>query len=149
MSNGKSEWVDWRNTKVLQKAVVIDEDGNMLVLKRIETGPASRLGKWDLPGGSIESSDVVSNTKPHIEAMRREISDETGLLYKDIMPVFVDSWVFKRSVGSILGIAIGYKATVDGVKPLVSISDEHIESQWGRREILLALDYGEDGGLYP
>lgn len=48
-----SEYIDWLNTKVLQKARVIDEAGNMLALRRIETGPAGRLGKWDLPGGIL------------------------------------------------------------------------------------------------
>lgn len=55
----KKEWVDWMNTKVLQKAVVVDETGNMLALRRCETGPASRLGMWDLPGGSMNPEDII------------------------------------------------------------------------------------------
>ena len=119
----EKEWIDWQNTKVLQKAVVIDGEGNVLTLKRIETGLASRLGKWDLPGGSLEPKDLVKGTKPNIEGIKREVEQETGLRLIDIEPVFIDSWVFSRSPGDILGMAIGYRARVD-------------------------IDFGDDGGLH-
>jgi hypothetical protein len=61
----------------------------------------------------------------------------------------VDSWTFKRSPGFILGVAIGYKVTVEGVKPSVQLSDEHTEYTWGTREEVLTLDFGDDGGLHP
>jgi len=51
--------------------------------------------------------------------MGREILEETGLAVTEIQPVFVDSWVFTRSTGSILGLAIGYRVTVEGVEPAV------------------------------
>lgn len=145
---GNNEYVDWLNAKVLQKAVVVDEAGNMLALKRTETGPASRPGKWDLPGGSIESQDVTDSTNPHITAITREVVEETGLEPEEIKAVFVDSWAFTRSPGTILGIAVGYLVKVDGIKPPVRRSDEHTAELWGSKEELLALDFGEDGGLH-
>jgi 8-oxo-dGTP pyrophosphatase MutT (NUDIX family) len=145
----KKEWVDWLNAKVLQKAIVVDEAGNMLALKRTATGPASRLGKWDLPGGSIDPQDVTEGVKPHTAAIQREVVEETGLQPVEVKAVFVDSWTFTRSPGTILGIAIGYRVTVQGVKPPVQRSDEHIAELWGSKAELLALDFGEDGGLHP
>jgi 8-oxo-dGTP pyrophosphatase MutT (NUDIX family) len=144
----EKEWVDWQNTKVLQKAVVMDEEGNILTLRRVETGPASRLGKEDLPGGSLGPEDLIDSTKPYIEAIKREIKQETGLEVIDIESVFVDSWVFTRSSGKILGLAIGYKAKVMGVKPIVTISDEHIDYKWRIKEEALGADFGDDGGLH-
>jgi len=145
----KTEWLDWNNTKVLQKAAVVDEAGNLLAIKRTETGPASRLGKWDLPGGSIENSDIEVGGKPHETAIRREVIEETGLATLAIEAIFVDSWTFQRSPGPILGIAIGYRVTVKGVEPPVRLSDEHTEYMWGTHEEILALDFGDDGGLHP
>lgn len=145
----KKEWVDWQNTKVLQKVVVVDEEGNLLAIKRVETGSVSRLGKWDLPGGSIGPEDLVCGSKPHEEALKREISEETGLEVKELTPVFVDSWVFNRSVGKVLGIALGYKARVSGIKPPITLSKEHTECIWVTKEEILKLDFGEDGGLHP
>jgi 8-oxo-dGTP pyrophosphatase MutT (NUDIX family) len=144
----KSEWVDWNSTKVLQKAAIVDEAGNLLAIKRVETGPASRLGKWDLPGGSIEQSDIEMGGKPHEIAIRREVIEETGLAALAIEATFVDSWTFERSPGLILGIAIGYKVTVGDVKPSVQLSDEHTQYIWGTRKEVLALDFGDDGGLH-
>jgi len=144
----KKEWVDWLNAKVLQKAVVVDEAGNMLALKRTETGPASRPGKWDLPGGSIDPQDVTDGAKPHTAAIKREVVEETGLEPTDVKAIFVDSWTFTKSPGTILGIAIGYLVTVEGVKPPVQRGDEHTAELWGSKEELLALDFGEDGGLH-
>jgi len=144
----EKEWVDWQNTKVLQRAVVIDGGGNVLTLKRVETGPASRLGKWDLPGGSLEPKDLVKGTKPNIEGIKREVEQETGLRLTDIEPVFVDSWVFSRSPGDILGMAIGYRARVSGIMPTVTLSGEHTESKWLTKEEALNMDFGDDGGLH-
>ena len=106
----------------------------MLVLHRSETQPGACPGKWDLPGGSIGQGDIKTagvNIKPHETAIRRETGDETGLTVIAIAATFVDSWTFERSPGIILGIAIGYRASVAGVKPLVQLSDEHVEYMWG------------------
>ncbi|GEM_PF-1028916 len=147
----KTEWVDWLNTKVLQKAAVVDEAGNVLALHRSETYRGSRPGKWDLPGGVVGREDIESSdaAKPHEASIRREVAEETGLAVIAIAATFVDSWTFERSPGTILGIAIGYKATVSGVKPLVRLSDEHVEYRWGAPAEILALEFGEDGGLHP
>lgn len=143
----RKEWVDWQNAKVLQKAVVVDEEGNILSIRRAPTGPASRPDKFDLPGGSAGPEDLeVAN--PLEEAIRREVEEETGLDVTSAEPVYVSSWVFTRSPGKILGVAVGYKCTVAGVKPKVSLSAEHYQSLWGTKEKILALDFGEDGGMH-
>lgn len=147
-----NEYVDWLNTKVLQKARVADEANNILVLKRVETGPAGRLGKWDLPGGSIDLKDLQDlpdGTKPHLAAITREVLEETGLVAASIRLVIFDSWIFQRSVGTVLGLAVGYEVTVEGVKPPVRLSDEHTAGRWGTRDEVLTLDFGDDGGLHP
>lgn len=142
------EWVDWQQVKVLQKAAVVDEVGNVLSLKRATGGPAGRHGKWDLPGGSVGPEDVVVGTKPHAEAVMREIREETGLDVIEIQPVFVDSWVFERSVGKVLGIAIGYRVTVAGTKPTPVLSHEHTDHLWDTKENVLHLDFGSDNGFH-
>jgi 8-oxo-dGTP pyrophosphatase MutT (NUDIX family) len=101
-----------------------------------------------LPGGSIGQEDLAEDTKPTVEAIKREIREETGFEVTDIRVVFTDSWVFEESPGKILGIALGYRAVVMGVKPRVSLSNEHAESLWGTKAELLVLDFGDDGGLH-
>lgn len=144
----KKEWVDWLNTKVVQKAGAIDEEGNVLAIRRISTGPAHRLDKWDLPGGSVDLEDLKNEEEPTIEAIKREISEETGLKVTDLERIYIRSWVSERSVGKILGIAFGYKCRVAGVKPQVKLSEEHYDYRWERKEEILKLDFGDDGGLH-
>ena len=145
---GNKEWVDWLNTKVLQKAVVVDDVGNILSLCRISTGPAPRLDKWDLPGGCVSPQDLNNTENPIFAAIFREVLEETGLQVFKSEAIYVSSWVFERSPGKILGVAIGYKCQVRGVKPEVKLSLEHYQFQWGSKEAILALDFGDDGGLH-
>jgi len=49
----------------LQKAAVVDGAGNLLAIKRVDSGLASRPGKWDMPGGSIGPSDIMDGAKNH------------------------------------------------------------------------------------
>ncbi len=51
-------WVDWINVKVLQKAVVTDQKGNILALRRNENAPGARPGMWDVPGGGMDVDDL-------------------------------------------------------------------------------------------
>ncbi len=152
----KKEWVDWLPTKTLQKAVVIDEAGNILVLKRADRDWDKRKGKWDLPGGSVNPEDVIEGNKkgglkPTEIAIRREIEEETGLKIIKLSKIFENEWVFQRSIGNILGYAFGYIAHVNGITPIVTLNrkeNEHTESEWLIKEEVLALDFGEDGGLH-
>lgn len=146
----KKEWVDWLNTKVLQKAVVVDEEGNCLSIRRIESGLGGRLGKWDLPGGSLGSDDLIGRTKPHKEAIKREIREETGLEVDEVEIIFADSGIKKtQTAGDVLLMALGYRCKVKGIKPEITLSHEHIESKWGSKDEMLTLDFGEDGGFHP
>lgn len=153
MSEAKTEYVDWLNVKVIQKAIIEDEAGNMLALRRSEGPPVySRPGKWDLPGGSIDAQDLENledGIKPHLTAIAREIREETGLEPISITPLSFDSWTFQKSPGNILGMAIGYQAIVAGEKPPIQRSGEHMDELWGPRQEVLALDFGDDGGLHP
>jgi 8-oxo-dGTP pyrophosphatase MutT (NUDIX family) len=145
--NEQGEWVDWQNTKVLQKAAVVDGAGNVLILTRVAEGKGGRLGKADLCGGSLGPDDLT-DANPHAVGIAREVLEETGLEITSITPVFVDSWVFERSVGQVLGIAIGYIALVAGVMPAVTLGNEHSAHAWVSRDEALQADFGDDGGMH-
>lgn len=95
MSEEKKEWVDWLPTKTLQKTAVVDEAGNILVLKRADREWDKKSGKWDLPGGSVAAEDVAQwqkpdDPKPSEVAIRREILEETGLQVVELIKIYGD-----------------------------------------------------------
>lgn len=143
----KKEWVDWMNVKVLQKAVVIDEAGNILLIRRVPTGPASRPDKWDLPGGNVGPDDLNDQTEPLIASITREVKEETGLDLKNPEQIHIGSWVTNRSVGKVMGILIGYKSQIEEIKPPVVLSPEHYEYKWVQKEEVANFDFGDDGGM--
>lgn len=102
----------------------------------------------DLVGGSLGEEDLIDGLKPHEEGISREALQETGLKISEIKIIYINSWVFTKSFGKVLGLALGYQAKVDGIKPEIKLSDEHIESFWMSKEEALNADFGDDGCLH-
>ncbi len=139
------EWIDWQPTKVLQKTVVADEAGNLLVLKRDEKRPGGRQGKWDLPGGSIGPDDLLLEGQPHEDALRREVIEETGLTVREITPVCVRSGKKNTQMaGEVFVYAVGFQCRVLGIQPTVVLSKEHIEYRWVSPDEVISVDFGEN-----
>jgi dATP pyrophosphohydrolase len=107
-------------TLVVSKVIVVNQDGNVLLIRR-SPDDIRRPLEWDVPGGHTDDDEYSA------EAAARETSEETGieidprtlqLVYamtevpKDVLSV---TWVF-------------YTAHV--AMPDVSLSNEHVEFTW-------------------
>ena len=139
------EWVDWMNAKILQKAVVVDDEGNILVLKRSDKKPGGRQGKWDLLGGSMGLDDLNSDGQLHEAVLAREAREEAGLKIEEIIPICVRSGKkLTKTAGEILIYAVGFKCKAKGVKPPVILSEEHTEFKWISQQELENVDFGEN-----
>lgn len=62
---------------VSQKAILVDESGKILAIRRTETAPSNPL-HWDLPGGDLEAGGELT------AEIAREIREETGLEARDL-----------------------------------------------------------------
>ncbi len=67
-----------------QKAVVVSEGRALLVRKT--GGDPHNPGRWDLPGGRLESDESLD------EHLRREVWEETGLSVAPGRPIYLWSW---------------------------------------------------------
>jgi ADP-ribose pyrophosphatase YjhB (NUDIX family) len=59
------------------RALIVDKSGNLLLQLRTDSG------LWGLPGGSVELDETV------LEALKREVAEETSLIVIDAEPMGV------------------------------------------------------------
>lgn len=91
-------------------AVVVNDEGKVLVIKRRDTGA------WQIPGGVLELDETVE------DGLRREVREETGL---DIEPV--------RLTGVYKNMKLGVVALVFLARPVDGIpmpTDESAAVAW-------------------
>lgn len=130
-----------QNVRLIQKCIVVRDDGKILALKR-SLDDHSRGGNWDLPGGGYEQGEDV------ISAITREVQEEAGLIVHNPQPIF-----FANKIGVKEGFFEG--DTVFGICYLcldwdgeVVLSSEHVESQWVKPNDFLGYDFGADSGFF-
>lgn len=104
------------------KALVLDDAGNTLLMRRNKTHPDMAL-KPDLPGGNIEADETPA------EAVCREIEEETGLQIppEKVAQFYANTRFYKgKSVTRYV-----FVARVPGSKPVIQIRpEEHDSAQW-------------------
>jgi len=100
-------------------AVVIDDDGRCLLVRRRDNG------KWEPPGGILERAEGIE------DGLRREIWEETGL---NIEPGPLTG-VYKNCRQGI--VALVFRGTMIG--GTVATNDETAELRWVTREEVPAL----------
>lgn len=119
------------NATIAQKAVVLNNDGKVLILKR-PVNDYSRPNGLDLPGGGLNINEIPK------EGIKREIKEETGLSVLDLTPIDVIQIV---SPDKKITIMIAYKAKA--ISENVNLSDEHNWFAWMTKEEVLNSDLPE------
>ncbi len=115
---------------ISQKAVVVNDEGKLLAIRRSGTAPIGAL-TWDLPGGDLEFGEDP------IEGMKREIKEETGLDVRVVTPYDVAARVHESNT---YWVTIAYHAHASGE---VKLSYEHDQYQWVSKKEFLALESRE------
>lgn len=119
MQKDRQQWV--------AVAGVVVHDGCALCLKRAPHREAAP-GLWEVVSGR-----AVPGEDPYA-AIAREIGEETGLEPTIVKrPVAVYS---AKRAGEPM-VVILYRATVEGGRPAVTLSDEHVEYAWWTPDELL------------
>lgn len=109
---------------------LIERDGAYLFLRRsadFKSGPQD----WDIPGGRIESNE------PLVDALRREVIEETGLSLDGIDTLLSAQDIFVSSK-DLHVVRLTYLASASGE---VAISDEHSEHAWMTKRQILAEEH--------
>lgn len=106
--------------RVGAKALISYKDKFLLLREGASDG--TQIGKYQIPGGMVELGE------PFMEALLREVKEETGLTVKPIAPVMVDGWLptiegIKHQI-----IAVFYLCEAESDK--VILSHEHDKYVW-------------------
>lgn len=102
--------------RVALKAI-IEKDGKFLALRRSAKEEIFE-NIWDIPGGRMEFGEQP------IEALRREVKEETSLNIDIIKPI--STWTFFLGETQVVGITYAAKY----ISGDVELSDEHKEFKW-------------------
>ena len=108
-------------TRFVAKALLLDANGDFLLLKRTDTHPML-ANFYDLPGGTVEKGEEPG------DAVSREIQEETGIvLDKTNLKVLytTTNLLHGRSFPTML-----YVAHVEDTAPEIRISWEHQSYEW-------------------
>lgn len=110
------------------KALVVDADSDILVLRRSGTHPTSAY-KPDFPGGIVDAGEDFG------QALIREIAEETGLVvtFKQLLPVYSGTDVH----GDHMLVRVLFMVHLDTPKPAVTVSWEHDQFEWQNMAVLL------------
>ncbi len=74
-------------SQMAAKAVIVDKDGNVLILREAATyADGVNTGKYHMPGGRLEKGET------YWEGLAREVMEETGLKVTPSYPLHIDEW---------------------------------------------------------
>lgn len=128
------------NVRLIQKCIIVRKDGKILALKRAPDDH-SRGGNWDLPGGGYEQGEDV------IDAIKREVMEEVGVIVKNVIPVFFANNSAKTGFfqgDNVFGMCYLCREWEGEIR----LSDEHVEYQWIDPTGFALLNFGEDCGFF-
>lgn len=110
------------NQRIAAKAIIA-LDGKVLVLREAATyDDGTNHGRYHLPGGRVEIGETFD------DALRREVSEETGLYIEIGAPLHVGEWhpTIKGEPTQIIGVFVVCQPTTQ----TVTLSTEHDDYQW-------------------
>lgn len=108
---------------VAAKAVIVNNEGKVLILREAATNPdGTNVGKYHMPGGRLDVGEAF------IDGLHREVQEETGIDIEPFHPVHVDEWrpVIRGTVHQIVGVFMLCRAKSDTVR----LSEEHDHFAW-------------------
>lgn len=129
-------------TAIVQKVVIKNADGMVLLLQRSKTD-VKRPGTWDLPGGHADEGEALAL------AITREIKEETGLEVANPLLVYATTTYHEWQDNKENVIRLFYVANTQNSS--VVLSHEHMDYKWSSiSEAIASITYDiqKDAMLY-
>ena len=110
------------------KALIKNDKGQYLFLRRSERMEAEIEPHWDIPGGRIDSTERLE------QALAREIAEETNLTLSGV-PQLIAAQDILVPAKDLHVVRLTYVANAHGE---IAVSDEHQEYAWMTQDEALA-----------
>ncbi|QKG85215.1 NUDIX domain-containing protein [Kroppenstedtia pulmonis] len=120
-----------RPYKIAAKAIIFDNDHVLVLRKSLAERNAKDTHGWDFPGGGLEPAE------PLMDALYREVLEETGLRIRVIGPAYIYDDIQEEKHLIIIKFAC-YQPSGD-----LRISAEHESYQWTPISELAQAEYPE------
>jgi len=117
-----------KEVRVTQKAIIFNEEGKFLIMRRTGTAPASP-NKWDFPGGELDFGEDTTN------GIVREIREECELDVNDIKLFDIESHINEKGD---FWVTVAYTARARSNE--IKLSFEHNKFRWVSAEDFLKLE---------
>lgn len=108
---------------VATKAFIYNDKGQVLVLRESNKyADGTNAGAYDVPGGRVKPGEN------HIESLKREVMEETGLVVDVEAPFSTNEWspTVRGELWQIIGIFYRCKPKSDQIK----LSADHDDYKW-------------------
>lgn len=102
------------------KALIRNEAGEYLFIRRSEKLAEDKQTRWDIPGGRIKPEEAL------IDALIREIDEETGLSLSGEPTILAAQDIFVSSA-DLHVVRLTYVTDAEGS---LRLSDEHTDTMW-------------------
>ena len=110
------------------KALIRNENQQFLFMRRAVTFGQEKEPHWDIPGGRIDADE------PLMDALRREIQEETGLQFESAPRLLAAQDIFASHM-DLHVVRLTY--LIEGAGN-ANLSDEHQEAKWMSIDEVLA-----------
>jgi len=107
----------------LAVGAVVYHDGGVLLVRR---GKPPRVGKWALPGGSVEPGETLK------QAVEREIREETGVLVRAGEVVHVFEYIERDAADSLRFHYVIVDLMADYLQGEPQAADDASDARWFR-----------------
>lgn len=121
----KNPYDFYKDASVVAKAIIYDDSGKVLVLKRGDEGT-----RWDLPGGHIKEIELKRGEFGLNKGLEREVAEETGIILPNESFYYDFSNTFKQHTNQIHV----FLSRLDEAEPDVDLGvqefEENIDYHW-------------------
>lgn len=109
--------------KVATRAVIINHEGKVLIIKESEKyKDGTQIGRWDLPGGKV---NIMEDWQ---DGLKREVREEVGLEIEIGKPLYVGEWrpTVHNTQFQIIGVFLKCTPKNEDVK----LGEDHDAFEW-------------------